>query len=137
MKPVFSLFALIAISATCLPIGATAEPIQQPASGRCLDSDSDRVEAGVPAPVYTSECNSTQYQDWVFDGETIRNSHSGRCLDSSAWNRGDDTPGDVYALECNGTAFQKWEYGFGSDSKNFSGKLATFWRKNEWTCALA
>ena len=65
----------------------------------CLDSNYNAFNNNV----YTDSCNTGNYQNWQFKGNTIVDAQTGFCLDS-------DIYGNVYTDSCNTGNYQNWEF---------------------------
>ena len=68
-------------------------------TGLCLDSNYNAFNNNV----YTDSCNTGNYQNWQFNGNTIVDVQTGFCLDS-------DIHGNVYTDSCNTGNYQNWEF---------------------------
>ncbi|MBV8570405.1 MAG: ricin-type beta-trefoil lectin domain protein [Acidobacteriaceae bacterium] len=76
------------------------------ATGLCLDSNYNAFNNNV----YTGTCNTGNYQNWKFNGNTIIDAQTGLCLDSNY-------SGNVYTDSCNTGNYQNWQF-FGNNIRD-------------------
>ena len=70
--------------------------------GRCLDVNGAGTANGTKVQLW--DCNGTGAQNWVQEGNRLRNPNSNKCLDSPAGSTADGARLQIW--DCNGTAAQ-------------------------------